>query len=243
MRRDDDHHLNPKIPAWNGNPATWEVYKDEVRIWLLGALVNVEYCLAARLVGQLRGPARQIGLSMSGQELWVDPPSEPPTAGGPAPPRTRQQATAGVDRLLKKLERLAPQVHQRRGLYMRDFLKDERFARRSGERIADWIPRWERGLELLRTDGIDLNQIANLSGWYFLEHSRIGESRTDMVRSSIHDSNLQYDLMLAPDTPPPLPARPHARGRAVAPQHVSQAAPGVRGARRAMRVPAGSARR
>ena len=53
------------VPSWNGSPETWQSYKDEVRIWLLGTKLDVEYSLAARLVAKLKGSARRVGLAMT----------------------------------------------------------------------------------------------------------------------------------------------------------------------------------
>ena len=49
------------MPSWNGNPETWQQYKEDVRIWTLGTKLDVEYSLAARLVSNLRGAARRLG--------------------------------------------------------------------------------------------------------------------------------------------------------------------------------------
>ena len=95
---------------------------------------------------------------------------------------------------MDRLATLAPQLHQRRGTYMREFFKEERYARRSGERLTDWLPRWDLGLERLRRDGVDLAGIQDLSGWYFLEHARLGETRLELVRTSIQDPAQQYHL-------------------------------------------------
>ena len=112
---------------------------------------------------------------MTDAELSADPPAAPKGRGkggdgdDQAAPAvaTRAELTAGVTRLMERLQALAPQMHQRRGTYMREFFKDERYARKPGERLTDWMPRWDLGLERLRRDGIDLAGIADLSGWCF----------------------------------------------------------------------------
>ena len=68
-KTDPSQEQDRRVPSRNGNPETWEQYKDEVRIWQLGSSLDVSYSLAARLVQQLRGPARRIGLSMKDEEL------------------------------------------------------------------------------------------------------------------------------------------------------------------------------
>ena len=63
----DDH--GRKVPIWNGSPETFEHYRDEIRIWLLGTPSSEDYSLAARLVSHLKGPARRIGLNLTDEEL------------------------------------------------------------------------------------------------------------------------------------------------------------------------------
>ena len=70
----EEHSRQEQVPSWNGSPETWQNYRDEVRIWLLGSKLEVEYSLAARLVAKLRGPARRVGLAMADAEL--NPPRE-----------------------------------------------------------------------------------------------------------------------------------------------------------------------
>mmetsp|Transcript_92866 Transcript_92866/g.167784 ORF Transcript_92866/g.167784 Transcript_92866/m.167784 type:complete len:158 (-) Transcript_92866:14-487(-) len=69
----DDHKR--EIPAWDGHPAGWLTYVDEVKKWLLGDPLDVPYSIAARLVQKLSGPAKRIGNAMSDVELMPDPPA------------------------------------------------------------------------------------------------------------------------------------------------------------------------
>ena len=78
---------------------------------------------------------------------------------------------------MKKLQALAPVAQVRRGGYMRDFFKEEKFKRRVGERLADWITRWGEGVEWLSRDGIDFFKVPDLPGWFFLEQAALGEDR------------------------------------------------------------------
>ena len=82
------------VPSWNGNPETWQTYKEEVRIWLLGSKLDVEFSLAAWFVAQLKGPARRLGLAMTDDELSAKR-SEP------------VDLKKGVVNLMPKLETLA----------------------------------------------------------------------------------------------------------------------------------------
>ena len=61
----DDAHgrFSSLVPAWDGNPANWRRYRDEVRVWLLAERTdNISYSLAARLIQRLTGAARRVAL-------------------------------------------------------------------------------------------------------------------------------------------------------------------------------------
>ena len=116
---DTDRDNREQVPSWSGNPETWQAYKDEVRIWLLGSKLDVEYSLAARLVTKLKGPARRLGLSMTDEEL------NPPRAA------ENPDLRAGVNNLLTRLERLVPLAQDRRGNFLKQFFKEEKYKRRT----------------------------------------------------------------------------------------------------------------
>ena len=44
----DASGFNLPTPGWNSNREPWQLYKAEVRIWLLGTKLNVDY---TRLLG------------------------------------------------------------------------------------------------------------------------------------------------------------------------------------------------
>ena len=177
----DDH--GRKIPSWNGSPEHWDTYKDEVRIWQLGSPSTADYSLCARLVAHLKGPARRVGLGMTDEEL------QPTIIEGDreADPPTQRSVThrPAIKKLLDRLQALAPQTHERRGQYLREFFSEGKFKRKSGERLAEWIPRWEEGVEKLRSDGVDFATVEDLPGFFLLEHSNLSEARLEMVRSNV----------------------------------------------------------
>ena len=104
----DDH--GRKIPGWDGRPDTWQEYKDEVRIWVLGSSSTAEYSLAARLVAHLRGPARRIGLSMTDEQLSADITE---TQLGDGKMHRDVSHTASIKLLMDRLAALAPQQQDR----------------------------------------------------------------------------------------------------------------------------------
>ena len=131
MATEREDHGGPSPPGWDGNPAKWLPFKDEVRLWSHSINVGVKYSIAARLVRQLSGSARRIGLAMSDDELR-------PTEDNPL---------RGVQILMERLEALAPSDVVRKGAQLSAFFKEDRYRRRQGERIAEWVSRWNEGLD------------------------------------------------------------------------------------------------
>ena len=141
---------NDHIPGWDGHVESFQTYQDEVRIWTLSQKLEPYSSLAAKLVGKLKGPARRLGMKMSKEDLM-------PIVSEKGPP----DHDTPISKLIAVLQRLAPSKEERRGNYMRDFIKEDRYKRRTGERIADWIPRWDEGLERLKNDGADVGSLDN----------------------------------------------------------------------------------
>ena len=184
-------------PSWDGNPERWQTYKDEVRIWTLGTNLDVGYCVAARLVSALRGSARRVGLSMADNDLEPDQGAEA-SEGVPARPKNLKK---GIQNLMARLQTLAPADTKRRGGYMKEFFKDEKYRRRQGERIAEWISRWEEGVERLSQDGIDFLGTDDLAGWFFLEQAALGEEWLELVGTiACPDGKIDLDVIVLKST-------------------------------------------
>ena len=158
--------------------------------WALGTSSTAEYSLAARLVAHLRGPARRIGLSLTDEQLSPD--ITETTLGDGKVQRNVSHADS-IKLLMDKLAALTPQQQDRRGQYLRDFFREEKYKRKAGERIAEWLPRWEEGVDRLRRDGVDFAVIDDLPGWFMLEHANLSESRLEMLRSHVPKDKI-HDL-------------------------------------------------
>ena len=131
------------IPSWNGNPADWQAYKEEVRIWKLGCDWTVKYCVAVRLVAKLSGSARRAALELQDAALKG----------------TEQYPQKGVANLMNKLaETLGGEAEVRKGESLEHFFgpitPGLKYCRRPGERIADWITRWDEGVRRMTEDGV-----------------------------------------------------------------------------------------
>ena len=56
--------LHALVPSWDGNPAKWRDYQQEVKLWQLSENLEVNQCLASRLVltyGPSQGRSAQHG--------------------------------------------------------------------------------------------------------------------------------------------------------------------------------------
>ena len=53
----------------DGDPSGWRDYQQEVRLYKTGENLEVNWSVAARLVGGLKVAARRVGLAMTDQEL------------------------------------------------------------------------------------------------------------------------------------------------------------------------------
>ena len=70
--RNDDAH----IPSWDGNPATWQRYREDVRVWKLGLNLDVPYSIAARMIMKLKGAARRKAITLKDEDLQGIRPKE-----------------------------------------------------------------------------------------------------------------------------------------------------------------------
>ena len=178
----------PRVPSWNGDPDLWESYKEKVKIWLIATKPEPHCSLAARLIQNLSGTAQRIGLKIDERDLlpeeerWEDRRLVKPANHKPA-----------VEKLLQALSKLAPNTEERRGTYLEEFFTEQKYRRRTGEKLTEWIIRWEEGSDRLKRDGIDFMTVNNLPGWFFLKHANIGEQRAEMVRTHLAVEKL-YDV-------------------------------------------------
>ena len=106
------------LPQWDGDPSGWRDYQQEVRLYKTGENLEVNWSVAARLVGGLRGAARRVGLAMTDQELL-------PTARNITDnlERKADRNRRGIEALMARLEaELGQQRPQKKGERPRDVL-------------------------------------------------------------------------------------------------------------------------
>ena len=60
--------------------------------------------------------------------------------------------------------RLGPETKVRKGTTMNEFFRGTQYIRRGGERVSDWLTRFDEGIDHLREDGVDISKVADLVG-------------------------------------------------------------------------------
>ena len=104
------------------------------------------------LVGGLRAAARRVGLAMTDQELL-------PTARNITDnlERKADRNRRGIEALMTRLEaELGHQRPQKKGESLEMFFVSNKLQRKRGERITDYITRFEEGIKTLQDNDINL---------------------------------------------------------------------------------------
>ena len=79
----------------------------------------------------------------------------------------------GIDALMKKLaDTLGGEAETRKGETMEDLfgpvVPSLKYCRKNGERVTDWISRWDEGVRRMSDDGVKMLDQTDLSSWFFL---------------------------------------------------------------------------
>ena len=134
------------LPRWDGDPNGWRDYQQEVRVYKTSENLEVNWSVAARLVGGLKGAARRVGLAMTDQELL-------PTARNISDngERKADRHRRGIEALMARLEtELGWQRPRKKGESLEVFFASNKLQRKRGERVPDYITRFEEGIKVLQ---------------------------------------------------------------------------------------------
>ena len=187
------------VPSWDGNPHGWRRYRDEVRIWLLSErTTGIDYSLAARLVQRLSGAARRAAMTLSDLELMPDAGADAKTDadGAVVVPAVPADPRAGVRRVLTRLEdSLTPEITVRRGASMMDFFGTRKIHRRAGERISEYSIRFDEGVNNLKDDGIDIDALMPILGWFFLQMATLTVERRERATAALPEGGFTLDAV------------------------------------------------
>ena len=115
------HDEQSRIPSWNGDPATWTSFSDEVKLWRLSENMEVNFSLASRLVRQLSGSARRAVAKLPADELHPPYVAAPGTTLDPSEKKAWRN-TRGIDNVMAKLLKdLGQQKPVRKGQSLHEF--------------------------------------------------------------------------------------------------------------------------
>ena len=99
------------LQQWHGDPRGWRDYQQEVRLYKTSENLEVNWSVAARLVGGLRGAARRVGLAMTDQVLLPTARNIPENGE-----RKADRNRRGIEALMTRLEaELGQQRPQKKG--------------------------------------------------------------------------------------------------------------------------------
>ena len=180
---DNGDNSRAHIPRWDGNPATYPRFKEAVKIWKLGENLEVSYSVAARLVSSLSGSARRSVINLSETELF--PELERHEDELLLEWRGRRNKN-GIETVMLKLSTLlgAGEV-VRKAQSLDDFFSSSKYDRRAGERISDWITRFDEGDTKLKEDGVDMSKLEDVLGWFFVKRARLTLERRERVIAAL----------------------------------------------------------
>merc|ERR1712086_552629 len=96
----------------------------------------------------------------------------------------------GVENLMLKLaSTLGGEAETRKGETMEEFfgpvVPSLKYCRKNGERITDWISRWDEGVRRMSDDGVKFLEQSDLAAWFFLRMSTLSPIRREMVLAKV----------------------------------------------------------
>ena len=166
------------LPQWDGDPSAWRDYQQEVRLYKTRANLEVNWSVAARL-----GAARRVGLAMTDQELL-------PTARNITDnlERKADRNRRGIEALMTRLEaELGQQRPQKKGESLEMFFASNKLQRKRGERITDYITRFEEGIKTLQDNDINLLTIDDVPGWMLMRKASLTQERRERLIAALPD--------------------------------------------------------
>ena len=173
------------LSQWDGDPSGWRDYQQEVRLYKTGENLEVNWSVAARLVGGLRRAARRVCLAMTDQELL-------PTARNitDSLERKADRNRRGIEALMTRLEaELGQQRPQKKGESLEIFFVSNMLQRKRGERITDYITRFEEGIKTLEDNDINLLTIDDVPGRMLMRKASLTQERRERLIAALPDEH------------------------------------------------------
>ena len=147
------------LPQWDGDPSGWRDYHQEVRLYKTGENLEVNWSVAARNI-------------TDNLERKAD--------------RNRR----GIEALMTRLEaELGQQRPQKKGESLEMFFVSNKLQRKRGERITDYITRFEEGIKTLQDNDINLLTIDDVPGWMLMRKASLTQERRERLIAALPDEH------------------------------------------------------
>ena len=181
---DGDGGRNSYVPRWDGDSRGWLRYKDEVEMWLMGENLNVQHVIAARLIAAMSGSARRACIKFTRDVLF---PTAQAVEDDPNINSRERCNERGVRNVMERLRTtLGVTEPERRGEAMTEFFGSNKYHRRAGERVSEWLLRFDVGLQRLKDDGIDMvRHLEDVADWMMVMQAGLNSERRERVMSAL----------------------------------------------------------
>jgi hypothetical protein len=188
------------IPCWDGDPTKWAQYMEDMLIWFDGEDLDVSYNLTSRCIQNLSGSARRAALAIPKADLQplrrarVVPQSSVDRDNDLVLPEVQvqveQDLARGINNLLRYLEQsLQPDPAVRKGQTMKEFFATQQYHRQAGESVRSFLNRFGIGMSQMRDNGIDVEAMPDLAGWWLIQMMSLSEERQERLFSALPDQH------------------------------------------------------
>ena len=169
------------LPQWDGDPSGWCDYQQEVRC--------TRQAKTLKSTGQLQRDwlkaSKEQHDEMTDQELL-------PTARNITDnlERKADRNRRGIEALMTRLEaELGQQRPQKKGESLEMFFVSNKLQRKRGERITDYITRFEEGIKTLQDNDINLLTIDDVPGWMLMRKANLTQERRERLIAALPDEH------------------------------------------------------
>eukprot|EP00971_Amphidinium_carterae_P341461 6480260-Amphidinium_carterae.1 len=166
MADDDSAAKAPVCPSWDGNPASWRRWREDVRIWQLSCRrpTTGDTWPAGRMIAKLAGTARAVAMRIPIENLSAEP----------------ERPWHGVDTIIRLLEQeLIPRQELRQTDALTRFYENEQGSRRSAQSIHAFNSYFLQEVEKLRDEGIKTDGM--LLAWWYMKKAKLSHERKERL--------------------------------------------------------------
>eukprot|EP00959_Pyramimonas_sp_CCMP1952_P182588 3818433-Pyramimonas_sp.AAC.1 len=107
--------------------------------------------------------------------------------------KKRNRNQVGIENVLQPLEaKSGQQKPVQKGETLEQFSESTQHRRRRGERMTDWLIRFDTGLQQLRENEVDLDALDDVAGWFLMRKAGPTAERRECVVGNLPDEHSGY---------------------------------------------------